>query len=51
MQNNIHFYGLQSVLESPDDSNSFGIVDVFSDKLLIRGFGIVQNKELNLEAV
>eukprot|EP01126_Amoeba_proteus_P048252 TRINITY_DN5569_c0_g2_i5.p1 TRINITY_DN5569_c0_g2~~TRINITY_DN5569_c0_g2_i5.p1 ORF type:complete len:292 (+),score=45.84 TRINITY_DN5569_c0_g2_i5:94-969(+) len=41
--NNIHFYGHQGMLEAPEDGNSFSIVHVFMNSLVIEGKGTVEN--------
>jgi hypothetical protein len=43
----IHHVTLPGIVESGPGSNSYAIVDVFSDRLKIRGFGTVQSRELS----
>jgi len=39
----IHMYTVKSILESPEDSNSFGIVNVMENSIQIKGFGITKD--------
>ena len=42
----IHFVTMKGILEAPPESNCFGIVDVFVDKLILRGYGVQESKVL-----
>jgi len=45
-RNGIHLYSIKSILECPDDTNSFAIVDVMSNGIKITGFGIADNLDV-----
>jgi len=39
-------YSIKSILECPEDTNSFAIVDVMSNGIKITGFGIADNLDV-----
>lgn len=41
----LHFLTLEAVVETPD-TNAYGIIDVYEDRLVLRGRGRLSNKEL-----
>lgn len=46
VQDNIHYYCPKAILESPLDNNAYSIVEVYNNKLEVKGFGIVENCSL-----
>jgi len=42
--NGIHHLTLEAVVEAPNDSNAFAIVDVYKNKIKIRGYGMVKSQ-------
>jgi 3',5'-cyclic AMP phosphodiesterase CpdA len=45
-RNGIHYVTLQGLVESPADGTAFGVVSVYADKLVIRGFGALTSRTL-----
>jgi 3',5'-cyclic AMP phosphodiesterase CpdA len=45
-RNGIHHVTLQGLVESPADGTAFGVVSVYADKLVVRGFGALSNRTL-----
>lgn len=44
----VHYIGMEGVLESPEHSNAYAFVDLFSDELVITGFGTVPSRKCSL---
>ncbi|CAI9557081.1 unnamed protein product [Staurois parvus] len=42
----IHHVTMEGVIESPPDSNAFGTVDIYEDRMVLRGRGRVKNRVL-----
>lgn len=43
-----HFISLEALVEAPEQSNAFGVVEVYADKLILRGEGAMKNRWLGL---
>ena len=49
LRNSVHHYTMKGIVEAPRDSNHFGIMDVFADKIMLRGFGHVANQKFEIK--
>jgi 3',5'-cyclic AMP phosphodiesterase CpdA len=47
-QRGIHHLTIPAMLEAPDDANAYAIVEVFADRLVVRGVGTVPSRVLPL---
>ena len=46
LRRGVHHLGIAAMVEAPPDSNAWGIVEVFDDRLMVRGYGSVRAREL-----
>ncbi|NTV45903.1 MAG: metallophosphoesterase [Chlorobiales bacterium] len=46
LQNGTHYVTLESLVETPGGDNSYGIVEVYDDKLVINGAGVMTSRVL-----
>lgn len=46
LENGTHYVTLESLVETPGGDNSFGIVEVYHDKLVINGSGVMTSRVL-----
>lgn len=44
--NNIHHVTFEGAIERPADTNAYGVVNVYEDRLEIEGYGVVKNRVL-----
>lgn len=44
----LHFVGFEGLVEAPTDSNSYAIMDVFDDRIVINGRGTATSRVLPL---
>lgn len=44
----VHHVVFEGILEAPADSNAYGVVEVWSDRISIKGFGVARSRELSL---
>lgn len=44
----VHYIAIEAVLESPEDSTAYAFVDLFSEELVITGFGTVSSRKCDL---
>ena len=44
----VHYVAFEAVLESPEDSTAYAFVDLFSDEMIITGFGTVATRRCGL---
>lgn len=47
-QQGVHFVVYEGVLEAPADSNAYGVVEVWQDRIVINGKGIASSRQLQL---
>jgi hypothetical protein len=40
----VHHYTMKGIVEAPKDSNCYGVMDVYKEKMVLRGFGHVSNQ-------
>ncbi|PIO48518.1 MAG: hypothetical protein CMR00_04265 [[Chlorobium] sp. 445] len=48
VEQGVHFISLEALVEAPAASNAFGVVEVYADKLIVRGEGVMKNRWLDL---
>ncbi len=48
VEQGVHFISLEALVEAPEESNAFGIVEVYPDKLILKGEGVMKNRHLDL---
>ncbi|GJP37368.1 hypothetical protein CLOM_g21781 [Closterium sp. NIES-68] len=44
-----HFLTLEAILEAPEGSDAHGIMDVYSDRIELRGYGFVESRVFRLD--
>ncbi len=44
----VHFLTFKGILEAPSDSNCFGIVHIFEDRVEVKGFGTEPSRTLKM---
>ncbi len=46
LEHGVHFVSFEAMVEAPQHSNAYGVVDVYSDKLIVRGVGALKSRIL-----
>lgn len=46
VENGVHFVSLEALVEAPEGSNAFGIVDVYPDRLVLSGEGAMKSRTM-----
>jgi hypothetical protein len=44
----VHYVTLEGLVEAPEGSNAYALVDVFNDRIRVRGYGAATSRELAL---
>eukprot|EP00878_Enallax_costatus_P024438 GHUV01026077.1.p1 GENE.GHUV01026077.1~~GHUV01026077.1.p1 ORF type:complete len:148 (+),score=24.68 GHUV01026077.1:202-645(+) len=45
-RNGVHYVVFEGILEAPPDSNAYGVVELWQDKISLQGFGVGTSREL-----